>query len=176
MKYLVLLGALAFAPISSFAGPSGAAPAIQVRTLIDRDDLRSIEVVTDRHESVEQFFGRQKLALGTSAVIDGKFVTDPAQWQSSKTRSLFVSYPLFNDEAFKMSLFGANFRLLPPATKVLALLKDQSGPSGSTFVILAPLGQLKGQTQPARIVGRIQVTGAWQPSSEAALGFVGPKK
>ena len=39
----------------------------------DANDLRTIEIVTDRDETVAQFFARQQLSLVDNANTDGKF-------------------------------------------------------------------------------------------------------
>ena len=79
------------------------------RTLIDRDANRSIEIVTDRHESVAQFFQRRKLALATSPILDGKFVQNAELAKTKNTTKVFVSYPLENDHDLSIRLYGAYF-------------------------------------------------------------------
>ena len=172
MKQFLLLGLLCLAPLSSFAAPAKTEMPL-TRTLIDRDNVRSIEIVTDRRESVAQFFARQQLAVAIWPTLDGKFVKETSQWSGDKPRKLFVSYPLFNDEQFKMSLYGAFYEVSPLAPEVLSLLRDEAAPSSHrTLLVLAPGEKTDDRMkQTARVVGRIRVFGSWLPDSEESLHF-----
>lgn len=182
MKRYFILGGLCLASVVAVSAPVAAQKAVEptsteplVRTLIDRDSLRSIEIVTDRRESISQFFARQKLMVASSPTLDGRPVTNPAQWRGSKTKLLFVSYPLFNDSDFRMDLFGAYLELSPLTPALLDLLGSKmiAAPQRS-LLILVPDEKRAGQKWPAaRIVGRIQVLGAWSPDKEIeTLRFV----
>ena len=142
------------------------------RTLIDRDALRSIEIVTDRHESVAQFFQRQKLALATSPILDGKFVQNAELAKTKDTTKVFVSYPLENDHDLIIRLYGAYFFLASVSAEVQAIFNDDTAPAkAQTLLIFAPTAttKIEDNTAPVRLVGRIRIfDGAnWSPSVEA---------
>ncbi len=152
------------------------------RTLIDRDANRSMEIVTDRHESVAQFFQRQKLALAIAPILDGKPISNTDLANLKTTTKIFVSYPLENDHDLIIRLYGANFSLAPVSAEVQALFNgnDDVPPKTQTMLIFAPTDttKIEDNTAAVRLVGRVRIFegGSWLPESEiAALAYLPPK-
>ncbi|RYX83369.1 hypothetical protein EON83_15215 [bacterium] len=185
MKSLFSLGLLAVvtvAPIHAEPTAKSTVAKPLTRVLIDRDELRSIEVVTDRHESISQLFARQRIALASSPIVDNKWVDNWSQLKISKPTPVFVSYPLHNDDGFQMKFYGHNLELVPPIPAVLELFKGAPKTSDSrVYVVLAfddgrpSPAFLDNKSRRARLIGRVQVFGAWNAESEKAyLAFSPP--
>lgn len=165
LPYLLLCAA----PIAMGVSPMQAADvpantqATGARTVRDNNDLRTIEVVTDCNETVAQFFARQKLVLVDNANTDGKS-RSVEQIVSGKAPKFFASYPLQNDQDFRLYRYGDFYHLEKPSPAVAALFKDDLKLNWkNTMLILAPLSAAK---QPsldlsdikhpnARLVGRV---------------------
>ena len=165
-----------------------------VRTLIDKDKLRSIEIITDRHESIAQFFKRQKLIFASSPIQDAHSLSTAEQFKSDKPRTVFVSYPIDSDSDFNLKLYGAYFELAPPAPEVIALLRGSDAIQGealkqgetsllprSFLFIFAPeeLAEATGlnskNARKVRLVGRIQTLGLYSFLQEKDLFSFAPK-
>ena len=150
------------------------------RTLIDRDALRSIEIITDRHESIAQFFARQKLVFASAPMDGAKPLGNAGGFKSDKTRRVFVSYPIPNDSNFAPNLFGTYLDLQPPSPEMLALLGDQSaGNSLWIFALDNPAQELAEASKKrlARLVGRIQTLGLYSFLQEQKmLSYAGAQK
>ena len=152
-----------------------------MRTLIDRDANRSIEIVTDRHESVAQFFQRQKLAIAIAPTLNGKPVSNAELAKTTTTAKIFVSYPLENDHDMTIRLYGAFFSLAPVSQEVRALFdadEDANPPKTRTMLIFAPIDttKIEDTTAPARLVGRVRIFdgGNWLPGSEKSALVYAP--
>ncbi len=175
---LSFLSVVGISPAQTVTEPKAVptTPKVLTRTLIDRDELRSVEVVTTRHESLAQFFGRQPVILSSMLKVEGKPVPDWTQFQITKPTSLFVSYPLYSDDAFGLKYFGANVELIPPSSAVLDVLKNAWSSSWSDRLLIlvfddglpTSAAQRKGKPR-VRIVGCIQDNGQWRPGDEKEL-------
>ena len=155
------------------AGPSaGTKPAATSLYLRDSDEMRAIEVQSDRKETVEEFFARQKLSFVGKPNTDGKF------WSVSETirdepLKFFASYPLDNDHDFALYRFGAFYEMAPTSPTVSALFQNSSTPLNwsNTLLIVAPTGDQSDTATAvsARIVGYVFIKDAakWTPSREA---------
>lgn len=139
----------------------------------DNNSLRTIEIVTDRQETVAQFFKRQKLVLVDNANSDGK-PCSIQQIVSGEVNKFFASYPLQNDQGFAPYLFGAEYQLEKPAPAVAALFADDLALDWqNTILILAPLDDeaktKENFNKKARLVGRILIKDRekWRPGMDA---------
>ena len=140
--------------------------------LRDSDELRAIEVQSDRKESIEEFFARQKLSLVGKPNTDGHF------WSVGETirdapLKFFASYPLDNDRDFAPYRFGAFYELAPTSPTISALFQHSPTPLNwnNTLLIVAPSGDQSDAAVPvaARVVGRIFIKepDKWAPYNEA---------
>ena len=174
---LLLCAAPIAAPIGSATADDAAktptATATAPMTIFVRDAAanRAIELVTDRQETVPEFFARQKLVLVDNANTDGKFWSVP-QIINGDASKFFVSYPLQNDQGFRLYRYGDYFQLEKPAPAVTALFGEKSN-GENTLLILAPDGTNgeDGHNKKARLVGRILVKDRanWRPEMDAEL-------
>ena len=176
---------LCAAPTSMLATAARAAdapvqmPAAKTHAIRDASDARTIEVVTDCDETVEQFFARQKLSLVDNANTDGKFwsVDQIVNGEASK---FFVSYPLQNDQGFRTYRYGDYYNLEKPAPAVAALFADTKLNWKNVLLILAPATEdektANELNKPARLVGFVSIPSRdnWRPEMDAdALKYSG---
>ena len=174
---VLLCGLLCLSPVLSRAAEKSKIPA-KPKTVCDDTKGRTIEIVTDRDETVEQFFARQQLSLVDNANTDGKFwsVDQIVKGQATK---IFVSYPLQNDQNFRLFRYGDFYHLEKPAPDVTALFADDLALNWkNTMLIVAPSPaaelsldlSLSDLNRPnARLVGRVFIKDRdkWRPEMEA---------
>ena len=180
---LTLLCALAVIPrleSSAHAADDAATPTTKAEFVMpsvikDDNDLRTIEVVTDRNETVAQFFGRQRLVLIDNMNSDGKPVTF-ARIVRGEVPKFFTSYPLQNDQNFVIYRYGDYFQLTRPepavATAVAGLFDEKLKLDwNNTMLILAPneKNSEDGMNKKAQLVGRIFIKNRdqWRPEMDA---------
>ena len=170
---------LCAAPIAIMVSSTQAADApvnaqtAKTRTVRDSNDLRTLEIATNCDETVTQFFARQKLVLVDNANTAGKFWSVP-QIINGDASKIFVSYPLQNDQGFRLYRYGDYFQLEKTAPAVAALFKDDLKLNWkNTMLILAPdeTGGEDSLDKKARLVGRIFIKDAakWRPEMDAEL-------
>ena len=168
---------LCASPISTRVSPARAdyvvaqKPTDAHRTIRDVSQLRSIEIVTDRDETVEQFFARRQLVLVDNANSDGK-PCSVAQITQGDAAKFFASYPLQNDQGFRLFRYGDYYDLEKPAPAVAALFADDLALNWkNTLLILAPdaTNTEDDLNKKARLVGRIFVKDRenWRPEMDA---------
>lgn len=147
------------------------------RTLIDRDANRSIEIVTDRHESISQFFQRQKVMIAHAPLTNRNVIPSANDLlKLTQPTKVFVSYPLENDRGLTIFRYGANLLLAPPNAAVQELFSDNAKLSSRQTLLIfvattsdSAENKVDNNDVPVRLVGRIRVIeGAfWSPESEA---------
>ena len=143
----------------------------------EENDERLVEIISDRDESVAQFFARQKLVLADKLNTDGHFWS-VEQTLDGATRRIFVSYPLSNEHDFALYLYGAYYEIEPPTPTICALFAHEPAPTwANTALILAPGVITEGLASSAKVVGRITIKDRdkWLPSSEKAWKYRGEK-
>lgn len=182
------------APISAHINPARAdcvvsqMPTAKVKIVRDDNNLRTIEVVTERDETVEQFFARQKLVLIDKASSNNKSWSVD-QIVKGEAFRIFVSYPLQNDQGFRPYLYGAFYKLEKPAPAVAALFADDLAfnwkntmlivktlPPANPVSLELTLSDMKRPN--ARIVGFVSIKDQrnWRPEMEAeSLKFQQPE-
>ena len=176
-SYFLLSASLLVSTIGRSKADEAPAPTAKYRTICNCSGLRKIEVITDRDETVAQFFARQKLVLVNNANTDGK-MRSVGQIVSGKAPQFFASYPLGNDQGFRLYSYGDFYNLEKPAPAVAALFTDDLAQNWSnTLLILAPLAAAKQisldisdvKHPNARLVGRVLVKDRekWRPEIEA---------
>ena len=178
-----LLCAAPFAtPISSATAedaaktPAATTEAPKTIFVRDADANRAIEVVTDRPETVSQFFARQKLVLVDNANTNGKFWSVP-QIVNGDASKVFVSYPLQNDQGFRLYRYGDFYNLEKPSPDVSRTLAIQPKLDWKNTMLIFAVStdDADGKktddalNKTARLVGRILVKDRahWRPEMDA---------
>ena len=145
------------------------------RVVKEENDERLVEIISDRAESVADFFARQPLVLADKPNTDGHFWS-VAQTLDGTERRVFVSYPLSNQHDFAPYLYGAYYEIEPPAPAICALFAHEPVPTwANTALIMAPGDVTEGLASSAQVVGRITIKDRdkWLPSSEKAWKYRG---
>lgn len=94
------------------------APKTKDKTTTITDKAKQIHVVTDRKETIKDFFQRQRIVVGTVLGADKVL-------RAKETLKMqFISYSSFNDDAKKMSLFGAYLEIALPSKAVRDLISE----------------------------------------------------
>lgn len=176
---LTLLCALPLLISTGFTAPIAAAPTVttagqeakKLRAISDDNDLRTIEAMTDRDETVAQFFVRQKLVLVDNANTDGKFWSVD-QIVKGEASHVFVSYPLQNDQGFRLYRYGDFYALEKPAPAVAALFARDSNWKNSMLILSLSTDDSATKddlNKGARVIGRIFIKDRerWRPELDA---------
>ena len=152
--------------------PEAATPreATLQRVLIDRDANRSIELVTDRHESVADFFARTKTFLAFNGMAAEKLISISEFLSNPKTTEVFVNYPLQSEHGYRLERYGA-YLSLSPTEKIVAKFNTAESDTEvvETYLIFATADGLESdKVVNAAVVGiiRIFAPGQWQPEDE----------
>src|SRR5262245_37383879 len=98
--------------------PQGAGKAQGPKTFLLTNKAKDIRVISDREESVVDFFRR-------SHIVVGGFVEDMKALLEAKEplKEVFLNYTSFNDDRKKELLFGAFLEVAPPAEPVAKLIR-----------------------------------------------------
>jgi hypothetical protein len=82
---------------------------------------KDIQVLSDRKESISQFFQRNRIVVGSQIISEVKTAIE-----AKKVREMvFVNYSSHNDDAAREQLFGTNLKLAPMPPSVAQLLRKQ---------------------------------------------------
>ncbi|WP_157369709.1 hypothetical protein [Zavarzinella formosa] len=121
------------AMVFGLAAVAGAAPAPKVASAdrVVANPSKDIVVVTDRDESVKDFFRRQRMVVGATSVEKGVTADFPHLGdvlEADKPVTVFVSLPAWNDDE-SLQFYATRLRIAPPAAAVVKLFKDRKGDS-----------------------------------------------
>jgi hypothetical protein len=91
----------------------------QPRSKVYLNSLSGIHIISDRQESVVEFFQHRRIVVGTVLLKDWNKTLKASQ---ESQRGGFLSYPSFNDDrSGKTTTYGLIFRLSPVSSDIVQL-------------------------------------------------------
>lgn len=142
-------------------------------TLVNK--AKDIHVVSDRDESILDFFGRTRILLGE--VLDKSAV--PAESDLEKLlqakevlTKFWVSYPSKNDDPQGPAFYGAWIKVAPPSAAVLKLFNDHKpdGKDGHVRVVTLILRPDEKVPDMYRVIGFTERHSLWFFGADTVVG------
>jgi hypothetical protein len=107
----------------------------QPKTEVYLNSLSGIHIISDRPESVVEFFQHRRIVVGTVPLKDWNKTLAASQ---ESQRGGFLSYPSFNDDkSGKTTTYGLVFKLSPVSSDIIRLWEKRRQPddgSGPMFL------------------------------------------